>query len=364
MMPPRVAALALAAMLLALATPSASAGAEDPNPDRYDTTFANIVGIIAAGGATWYVSYPTDVPVTGTYNVAISVSTTAAATASLAVTAGSFAGSGCSVGAFVADTAATSFASGYLPITTTGAYCFGSVRLTLAASSTTITAIRASFQIASDTVNVAGSLSVTNSGGQSLTITSWPSLLATLSGGVTVTDDANGWAIHQDALTGTVNVVNSGGQSLAVTSWPQLQALLSGGVTVTDDANGWAMHQDQACGATIRCLSDTNSTLTIGTANVNSTTPDKFRVEVENKSFDDFVPLGLLLVAMVYAWLRLHRTGWKWLFPLVIFVLAVLSAAAVFITTNKPLAAAVVVIVSMLGLMTLINGWGLGRARE
>lgn len=298
--------LALAALV---GVPGAHAGAEDPTPDQYQTNFANIIGIIGAGGADWYVSYPTNVPTTGTYHVAVTASTTAAATANIALTAGSFQGSGCTVGAFTSDTAATSQASGYFPVTTTAAHCFGSVRLAITSGSTTITAIRASFQIASDTV--------------------------------TVTDDANGWA-----LTGIPDTQE------------EIQAIadaLVDGVTVK------MCGQDGACGPIVTV---TNTTVTIGTANVNSTTPDAFTVTVKNKSYDDTLPLLLLLAGMVYAWLRMHRTGWKWLWPLVIFVLAVLSTAAVFLTTNKPLAAAVVVIVAMTGLMALINGFGLGRARE
>lgn len=141
------------AIVLAL-LPGASAGAEDPTPDPYHTTFANIIGVIGAGGAEWYVSYPTSVPGPGTYHVAVTASTTAAATTSLALTAGSFQGSGCTIGAFTADAAATSQASGHFPVTVSGAHCFGSVRLSITSGATTITAVRASFQIAQDTTEI------------------------------------------------------------------------------------------------------------------------------------------------------------------------------------------------------------------
>lgn len=97
--------------------------------------------------------------------------------------------------------------------------------------------------VVSGSLTISGTINVVNSGGQAITISSWPSLLATLSGGITITDDANGWAIHQDALSGSVSVVNSGGQNVAITSWPQLQAVLSGsvGVDILDDTTNDGM---------------------------------------------------------------------------------------------------------------------------
>jgi hypothetical protein len=209
----------LAALLLVGLVPAASAGAEDPTPDMYSTTFGNIIGIIAAGGADWYVSYPTNVPTTGTYHVAVTASTTAAATATLGITAGTFQGSGCTVGAFVSDTSATSQASGYFPVTVTGPYCFGSIRLTITATSTVITAIRASFQIAADTV--------------------------TVSGGLTVTDDGNGWL-----LTGIPDTQE------------ELQAIadaLAAGLTVK------LCGQSGACGI---IETSANTTINVGSTNV------------------------------------------------------------------------------------------------
>lgn len=100
----------------------------------------------------------------------------------------------------------------------------------------------------SGSLTLAGTINVVNSGGQTISISSWPTLVAALSGGLTITDDANGWSITStNALSGTVNVVNSGGQTIAVSSWPSLVAALTGDLNV---------HQEEACGATIPCQID------------------------------------------------------------------------------------------------------------
>jgi len=268
--------VAVVALVFLVGVPGVQAGAEDPTPDHYTTNFANIIGIIGAGGADWFFSYPTDVPTTGTYHLAVSVSTTAAATASLAVAAGSFQGSGCTVGTFTADTAATSIASGYLPITTTGPYCFGSVRFTLSASSTTITAVRATFQIASDTVSISSWPSLGISSWPSLAVSSWPTLNVAQSGAWTITDDANGWTMHQDPVSGTLNVVNSGQQTIKVCG------------------------QTGTCG---RIAVDANSTISIGTASVNQTVQQelnlRFRGDIHDPGLEWFMSLAFWLMVFV-----------------------------------------------------------------
>ena len=121
----------------------------------------------------------------------------------------------------------------------------GSTQVAYAPASTSCTAPTVN-NVNSGTVTQAGTLNVVNSGGQNIAITSWPTLNAVLSGGLTITDDANGWSITStNALSGTINVVNSGGQTVAVSSWPALIATLTGNLNV---------HQDEACGATTPCL--------------------------------------------------------------------------------------------------------------
>lgn len=271
--------VALAGLFLASLAVPVQAGAEDPTPDHYETTFANIVGIIAAGGAEWYVEYPTDVPTTGTYYAGVQVSTTAAATATLAIAAATFQGTGCTIGAFVADTTATSQASGYFPITTTGGFCYGTLRLTLSASSTLITAVRAQVQVSSDTV------------------------LNTLSGtvNVDVVDDTTA-----DGML-TVPTTPQAPSSLTLTG--------TLGVDLVDDttADGkLTVAQDEACGATVRCLSDVNSTTIIGTANVNTTEASQLQVDLKfpgsqgSNGGDFFLPVFLWFFALL-VFLRLGR---------------------------------------------------------
>lgn len=114
------------------------------------------------------------------------------------------------------------------------------------------------------------------------------------SGGITVTDDANGWA-----LTGIPT--------------PPSALTVSGGLTVTDDANGWAIHQDEACGATVVCLSDSVSNVTLGAVNVTlggMFTNNNSTVEESAGFWDLFGPL--MLVALLVAVLpRAH----VWLVP-------------------------------------------------
>lgn len=212
--------LAAIALILFLFIPNVSAGAEDPTPDNYETNFANIIGIIGAGGADWYVSYPTDVPTTGTYHVAVTASTTAAATANIALTAGSFQGNGCTIGSFTSDTAATSQASGYFPVTVTAAHCFGSVRLAITSGSTTITAIRASFQIAADTVTVSD-----DANGWALTGIPTPPSALTISGELD---------IHQDPVTGELKICGQEGECGVIQTTTEF-----GNVTVNNEASNF-----------------------------------------------------------------------------------------------------------------------------
>jgi len=94
------------------------------------------------------------------------------------------------------------------------------------------------------TLNVVNSGSLTLSG----TLNSILSGTVTLAGGLTVTDDAGGWAIHQDAITGSLTLSGN------------LATTVSGGLTITDDANGWAVHQDALTGAiTVNGVPDTQA---------------------------------------------------------------------------------------------------------
>lgn len=99
----------------------------------------------------------------------------------------------------------------------------------------------------------------------------------TLAGGLTITDDANGWS---QVLSGTVNVAQSG-------SWSMSNSL-SGGITITDDANGWAIHQDPLSGSiTVDVADDTTNDgmLTVPTSMMANSTvnqtiqfPDQFHL--------------------------------------------------------------------------------------
>lgn len=143
-------------------------------------------------------------------------------------------------------------------------------------------------------VTESGTLNVVNSGGQNVAITSWPTLTAALSGGLTITDDANGWAINSvNALSGTVNVVNSGGQTVAVSSWPALLATLSGnvGVDVLDDT-----------------ITDGMLTVPVSTFDGNVTTVDNTNV-TETNGFTSSVVKGSILLGIFI--LAIAIAEWK-----------------------------------------------------
>ncbi len=162
-------------------------------------------------------------------------------------------------------------------------------------------------------LTVAGSL--TSTGSSTISITSWPALTATLAGGLTITDDGNGWIIHQDALTGTINVVNSGGQTVAVSSWPELLATIDADVAVSG-----TLTLDGDLGVDI--LDDTTDdaflTIPTSTIDVNAT--------FNNATFqDNSIPVDwnwwLELIFVVGTMLACFVMGWWFMaaFPIIIF---------------------------------------------
>jgi hypothetical protein len=117
-------------------------------------------------------------------------------------------------------------------------------------------------------------------------------------------------------VTGTVSYTDSTGtgqgpafrfQSIVSTDDDGLTVAntVSGGLTVTDDADGWAIHQDEACGATITCQSDTNSTVNIGNAMVNQTS--QLSVALSNPVSDFWFPLLFWLAALMFC---LYHQWW------------------------------------------------------
>lgn len=158
------------------------------------------------------------------------------------------------------------------------------------------------------TANVAntGTINVVNSGTQSFSITSWPTLLSKIIAGnqticlVTSTGGCGTSVNLNEINSGTLAVTNSGGQTISVSSWPQLTAILSNCIVGTYGATSGSCNT-QACGATIICKETGNSTVTIA-GNATSTT--------NVASFDwnafviKYIPLALAFWTFALYWRR------------------------------------------------------------
>jgi len=146
-------------------------------------------------------------------------------------------------------------------------------------------------------VTNSGTINVVNSGSQSFSVTSWPTLMQKIISGnqtvclVTATGGC-GTAVNLNEInSGSLAVTNSGGQTIAVSSWPQLHEAIDTWPALT-------VHQDQACGATITCK--TNSTTTIGgnaTAITNVAAFDWSKFTVNYMPV--FLTIGLVVVFFV-----------------------------------------------------------------
>lgn len=159
------------------------------------------------------------------------------------------------------------------------------------------------------TVNAAitGTLTATLAGTIHSIIDSWPTL--NLAGGLTVSDDTNGWAIHQDPISGDLE--------LLITGWPDLtvhQDPVSGSIQVCGQTGVCGPIELAPILAEIsgRINTDVNGTLalsgvelalnqTLNNATFNTQFPDSF--EVTNPTSDFWVPVFLWFVAViVFLW--------------------------------------------------------------
>lgn len=153
------------------------------------------------------------------------------------------------------------------------------------------------------TIQDVNSGSITQSGTIHNVIDSWPILQQKLiSGNMTVclvTSNAGcGSAVNLNEInSGAITVTNAGGQSITVTSWPTL-------ITTLNQGTG------QWCGATITCKSSmsVNSTTTIANANIT------FASKVENSLKLSPYLLVMIAVAFLVVVAEYKGDAWYWIF--------------------------------------------------
>jgi hypothetical protein len=137
-------------------------------------------------------------------------------------------------------------------------------------------------------VTESGTLNVVNSGSQAFSISSWPTLLSKIVSGnqticlVTSTGGCGSAVNLNNAVTGSLAVTNSGGQTISVSSWPQLQAVLSGTIGVSQSGS-WnvgvtgslvesgTLHQVIDAWPTLNAAVNNSGSITVHNANQNIT---------------------------------------------------------------------------------------------
>lgn len=108
-------------LMLCLLIPIAQA--ESAPPDHYTTHNVNIVGIIPAGSQSWYIYYPTEIDAFGTYQLTITVDSSAAASTTLTVVPAGTTAVGCTVGAIVVTHSSSSNVAARIPVTVSEDSC-------------------------------------------------------------------------------------------------------------------------------------------------------------------------------------------------------------------------------------------------
>lgn len=220
---PAIAIVAFITLLPPAMAQEASASASGVSDHCTTYALAKILLIINAGQVNVCISFDEETPAgTSPYVVGRASGPDNGAGSTLTYTWSIVAGTleGCAAGTLFASTFQNAAASGstvYFETTMTSAECKGVLQLVLTAGATQLVVWNAAWNT-------------------DATVTDFNNAVT---GGLTVTDDAGGWSIHQDPI--------------------------SGGLTVTDDATGWVLHQEPICPPTAPCyhVVDSNSNVTV-----------------------------------------------------------------------------------------------------
>lgn len=172
--------LAVAAILLAVAAvPNAAAASRDTGFDEY--VVWNAAG--GLGGAniqtTLSVAYTPSLPSQAATTVGINAQSNNAQAGTVAIAVAGSSLTGCTVGTLTTTAGNTFGDTERLPLTLTGADCHGTVEITLTQGATLFGRINARISIVNHDLALTGTLAAT------------------------VSDDVNGWNIHQDQACGT-----------------------------------------------------------------------------------------------------------------------------------------------------------------
>ena len=125
-------------------------------------------------------------------------------------------------------------------------------------------------------------------------------------------------------------------------------------IIVRADSNN--VHQDEACGATIPCLSNVNSTTIVNIGNASTNTSVQQELIIRSSTAERFVPMLLMLAAFVIAWWRTQTIHPKWLIGTVLFAIGAILTAAV--SPSWGLVTSVAGIVCVLLIILVTNGFG------